>query len=143
MEILIRKATKADAQSLTRLSFQLGYNQTDAITISNLEWISKSENDDAFVAEYEEQIVGWMQVTYIVRLESKPFCELVGLVVDESVRSRGVGRLLVDKAIEWAKERNTETLRLRTNVIRTEAHKFYEKVGFNLTKEQKIFGMYL
>ena len=143
MEIQVRKAAPTDIQSITRLSFQLGYSQTEEATATNLEWVDKSENDDAYVADLNGQVIGWMQVTYVVRLESKPFCELVGLVVDEKARGGGVGKLLIEKAIEWAKSRSTETLRLRTNVIRTEAHKFYQKVGFTLIKEQKIFCMNL
>jgi GNAT superfamily N-acetyltransferase len=144
MDIEVRKATMADIQAITKLSIQLGYpSQTDEITATNLEWIFGSENDDAFVADFKGWVIGWMQVTYVVRLESKPFCELVGLVVEERARGGGVGKLLVARAMEWARERGTETLRLRTNVNRKEAHKFYEKIGFTLTKEQRVYGMNL
>ena len=30
-------------------------------------------------------------------------------------------------------------IRIRTNVLRTEAHKFYENNGYNKVKEQKVY----
>ena len=80
-----------------------------------------------------------MHVFYTMRIETGPFCEIGGLVVDEGERGKGAGRALIEKAIEWSRTRDVATLRVRSNTIRTEAHIFYRKMAFEEVKEQKIF----
>ena len=141
--ISIRTATLSDAPAITQLSFQLGYTISEAETLSNLQWLDQSSNDVVLVATDNEQVVGWMQILYTVRLETGAFCEIVGLVVDERQRSKGIGKMLIEKAVEWTKGRACNSLRVRTNVIRTDTHRFYANAGFKLAKEQKIFTMEL
>ena len=59
--------------------------------------------------------------------------------MDEGFRGRGIGRALVAEAEKWAREKGLETLRLRANAVRTEAHKFYLGLGFKNTKQQLVF----
>jgi GNAT superfamily N-acetyltransferase len=61
------------------------------------------------------------------------------LVIDENYRKQGIGKLLVNKAREWAKEKHIDKLRVRCNRKRTEAHLFYIALGFVEIKEQKVF----
>jgi len=49
----------------------------------------------------------------------------------------GIGKLLVDKVKQWAREKNNSKIGLRCNVKRTEAHLFYEHLGFIEVKQQK------
>jgi hypothetical protein len=51
--------------------------------------------------------------------------------------------MLIEKAIEWAGNKSSETLRVRTNMIRTQTHRFYEAVGFELMKQQNVYGISL
>ena len=87
-----------------------------------------------------EKIVGWIHGFYSLRIESDFFVEIGGLVVDENFRKNGIGKKLVDKVMEWSKLKNCEKVRVRCNVIRKESHKFYENIGFEINKEQKIFS---
>ncbi|MDR1826495.1 MAG: GNAT family N-acetyltransferase [Rickettsiales bacterium] len=52
------------------------------------------------------------------------------LVVDESVRGRGVGRLLMQEAIRMAKESGAETVNLTSHPSRLAAAHLYKSLGF-------------
>ena len=41
----------------------------------------------------------------------------------------------------WAEAKGVGLIRLRSNVVRTDAHRFYERQGFTKTKEQFVFEM--
>ena len=143
MSITIRQATTEDTQRITQLSSQLGYAISEADTIQNINQLLNSRHDVVYVATLDEAVIGWIHDFYAVRIETKPFSEIGGLVVDETVRGKGIGKLLIDKATEWSRSRSAETLRVRTKVVRTDTHKFYERAGFTLTKQQNIYGISL
>jgi len=96
---------------------------------------------NAFVAIFENKIIGWIGVAEALQIESAPFCEIRGLIVDERYRGRGIGKLLIEKVKQWSKETGNKALRLRCNMTRKEAHLFYQHLGFKEIKEQKVFEM--
>jgi GNAT superfamily N-acetyltransferase len=55
---------------------------------------------------------------------------LCDLVVDQDHRGSGIGTALVEKAVEIAKQRRCLRVELDSGFHRTEAHRFYEKRGF-------------
>ena len=65
--------------------------------------------------------------------------EVNGLVVDRDVRSRGVGRLLLERAEEWARDRGVPLIRLWSTTTREGAHRFYERHGYTRIKTQHAF----
>src|SRR5436190_15528512 len=104
----------------------------DALPISN-------KDHDAFVAVHNDEVIGWIGLTYSFSLESPPHCEIRGLVVSDKYRGQGIGRKLIERTKQWAKEKGVDKLRLRCNVKRTETHLFYEHLGFKETKQQKSY----
>lgn len=94
-----------------------------------------------FVGVVDGRVAGWIDVHERVLLESPAHAELGALVVDASVRRAGVGRALVDRAIAWTRERRLPTLRVRSNVVRPEAHAFYPALGFALMKTQHTYEL--
>jgi GNAT superfamily N-acetyltransferase len=139
MEIFIRNVTEADAIAVNALSQQLGYTMPLELTISNIKAVLAHKGHNAFVAIHENKVIGWIGVAQAIQIESAPFCEIRGLIVDEKYRGHGIGKMLIEKAKQWGKETGNKTLRLRTNMIRKEAHLFYQHIGFTETKEQKVF----
>lgn len=141
MEIFVRSIIEQDAESVNKLSRQLGYVMRIEQTLANIKSVLATKGHTAFVAIHENNIIGWIGVAEALQIESSPFCEIRGLVVDENYRGHGVGKLLIERVKQWAKETGNNTLRLRTNMIRLEAHLFYRHVGFKEVKEQKVFEM--
>jgi GNAT superfamily N-acetyltransferase len=84
-------------------------------------------------------VVGWLHASEQELLESGARCEVLGLVVDELQRRRGVGRQLVAAAEAWAGERGLEQMAVRSNVARLESHAFYEKLGYRRVKTQHAY----
>jgi GNAT superfamily N-acetyltransferase len=52
------------------------------------------------------------------------------VVVDEGARGRGVGRRMMEYARARCREEGCYKLVLSSNVSRTDAHRFYESLGF-------------
>jgi len=131
--------TAKDAGAVNLLSKQLGYPLSVEQTLRNINAVSKSKDHTAFVAEYENKIVGWIGASQVIMIEVMPHCEINGLVIGEYHRGMGVGKLLIDKIKLWAKEKGNNKIGLHCNIKRTEAHLFYEHLGFTEIKQQKNY----
>lgn len=139
-EVRIRRARLADACWLAALSGQLGYPTTSKIMAARLAKALKDRNAACFVAETEEQgIIGWAHVSVTTLLEVDRRAEVNGLIVDERVRSRGAGWLLLQAAEQWAKKMGCKGMSVRSNVLRDRAHAFYLAHGYEHYKTQKAF----
>ena len=140
LDVRVRAMTESDAGAVHRLAVELGYPTQPALTLARVQAVLASDIADAFVAEDPEgRVLGWAHVFIAPFLESGPNAELGGLVVDESARGRGIGAALVARVESWARERGIRKLCLRSNVIRTEAHGFYQGLGFTIQKSQFKF----
>jgi len=139
MEILIREVHHDDAEQVMFLCKQLGYEISLNAVKKNIEILDNEIDNKVFVAEYERAVIGWIGVAYVLTIQSSPFCEVRGLVVDEQFRKNNIGKLFVEKAAAWCKEKGCTILRVRCNVKRAPIHSFYSHLGFTEKKEQKIF----
>lgn len=138
--VVIRLATIEDAPRLAPLSGQLGYPSTANQVAARLSPILADPEHVIFVAEQDGgQISGWADVFIMRTIGADARAEIAGLVVDESCRSQGIGRLLMARIEEWAREKGCAAVSLRSNVIRERAHIFYERLGYQLIKTQKSF----
>ena len=135
----IRPMTEKDATAVQELSRQLGYDLSPAETKEQIRLVTGHPDHEAFVAVREEGVVGWIHAFKAIRIESPPFIEIGGLVVDENFRGKGVGRELCQWVRRWAAQQGFSSLKVRSNRKRTAAHRFYENLGFRETKEQKVF----
>lgn len=142
MEILIQEIKTDDAEQVMMLSAQTGYEIDISRTTQNIKHvITNNDNEGAFVAVYDNKIIGWIHIAYVISIESAPFCEIRGIVVDKQHRRHNAGSLLVEKAKQWCGEKNCYKMRVRSNVKRINAHAFYTRIGFTEIKEQKVFEM--
>ena len=131
------------ARDVKKLSEQLGYPLSFADIKTNITEIIASHEHAVFVASYNEKTVGWIHAFRCTLLESNPFIEIGGLVVDEAYRGKGIGKKLVTGIREWSLEKGCHDIRVRSHVKRKGAHKFYTGIGFKESKEQKVFEMKL
>ncbi len=143
MHILIRQMQITDAKAVNELSFQLGYTISMEQTTKNIEAVLSNKDHNAFVAVHNNEVIGWIGLTYSFSLESPPHCEIRGLVVSDKYRGQGIGKRLIERSKQWAREKGVDKLRLRCNVKRTETHLFYEHLGFIETKQQKNYEIAL
>ena len=136
----LRVATEADAAAVAALAGQLGYPVTAEVMAQRLRQLPH-DGEIVVAAIVAGQVIGWMQLGVARSLESPPFVEIRGLVVDADHREQGIGARLLAFASQWTAAQAVPILRVRSNVLRTGTHAFYEKHGFSLIKAQKVFSL--
>lgn len=138
--VTIRFAAPGDAAHISPLCRQLGYPASEDVVRRRLARIVHEEEHAFYVAEEAGgAVVGWVHVYVSPLIVADRHAGLGGLVVDEGYRKRGIGRRLMQQAESWARERGCWALQLSSNVVRGQAHIFYEKLGYEKVKRQLVF----
>ena len=65
---------------------------------------------------------------------SDDIAQLRWFLIEPDQRGRGLGKRLIQKAIEFSKDKNYKTIILWTNTSLYAARKLYESFGFNITE---------
>jgi GNAT superfamily N-acetyltransferase len=137
-ESAIRPLCADDASEIARLSGELGYPSTPDQVAARMAAIAKYQGT-AFVADAGSHLEGFVHVEVRAHLESDLFAEISGLVVDARARSRGVGARLVARAETWAREQGMVLMRVRSNMLREHAHRFYDREVYGREKTSVVF----
>lgn len=139
-EIQIREGRAEDSPALARLSAQLGYPVSPEVMAGRFAATLRVPASIVLVAHLlPGEVVGFGQFLHQHLLESESRVEVAALVVDGLFRGLGVGRLLLARAEQWARERGSGIIHLRSNVTRAAAHTLYEMLGYTHFKTQKAF----
>lgn len=133
----IRSLQREDAGQIAPLCGQLGYPATSEQVDRRLARVLRTPRHALLGAvDDDDAILGWVHVDASELLVWDPYAEICSLVVDARVRGRGIGRALVAAAEAWASDRGFTVVRVRSNVIRSDAHRFYEQLGYERVKTQ-------
>jgi ribosomal protein S18 acetylase RimI-like enzyme len=92
--------------------------------------VSTAGGHYAAVVDDGQKICGLMHVYERPALEKPREAVVQSLVVEERVRKRGAGRLLMEAAEAWARERGLNHVVLHTRIERDNARAFYERIGY-------------
>jgi GNAT superfamily N-acetyltransferase len=90
----------------------------------------EDQESAVLVAEHRGELLGLC--TAYLDMNSVRFgvrCWVEDLAVSPQHRSQGVGKALLDRAKDWARERGASHLELDSGDARAEAHRFYEREG--------------
>jgi GNAT superfamily N-acetyltransferase len=100
--------------------------------VKAFEEIEADKNNELIVAELDGAVVGTLQITFTpsISFQGGKRATVESVRVDEKYRGQGIGRELMLWAINRAKEENCITMQLTTNLDRTDAHRFYDNLGF-------------
>ena len=79
-----------------------------------------------------DEIIGTLQITFIAGLSLRGAWrgQIEAVRVASSRRGEGLGQRLLEWAIDKCRERGCRIVQLTTNKSRTDAHRFYERLGF-------------
>lgn len=140
IHFLVRHVNIGDAPAVARLCCQLGYpSETGEIEV-RLSAIRQDAEHEIFVAENKQGIVvGWVDVYLRRPLVADLHAMIGGLVVDADHRRLGIGHLLLNQAEAWGRSHGAPEVYVRSNMIRIEAHKFYEHLGYECAKKSYLF----
>nr|BFE95625.1 hypothetical protein GCM10020185_61610 [Pseudomonas brassicacearum subsp. brassicacearum] len=96
----VRKALLADAESVSKLLGQLGYQVSQKLIRDKLEALELSARDTVLLAQDgKKNIVGVISL-HVLELFHQPgrLGRITSLVIDENFRGQGVGAMLVSAA---------------------------------------------
>ena len=134
----LKEAATALVEPINRLLRQLS-SSPHPFTVDSLEAIVQSANSHLFIAEADGAVSGMLTLCdYLAPTGRKMWIEDV--VVDEAARGRSIGRLLVNTAIEYAKNIGPGTLMLTSRPSREAANALYRSCGF-VFKETNNYKM--
>ncbi len=132
----VREAVLADAAEVVRLFALLGHAQpagTDSMRLA--EFLGQGQNLLVAVrTDAATPLLGavTLHITPVLH-RAGPIGRLTALIVDESVRGQGIGQALVAAAEVYLAERGCAMIEVTSNKKRTDAHAFYEKLGYTAT----------
>ena len=130
---VVSNVTEDLYQALQRLIPQLGAHKIPP-TIDELRELLESDSSTLLAAhEIDEKglILGILCLT-VYRVPTGLRSIIEDVVVDRSVRRRGIGVALMQKAIELAREAGAEGISLTSNPQRQAANLLYQSLGFQL-----------
>ena len=130
---MIRQAEPRDATTLARLIGQLGYGVSERDVAERLAAMA-AEGRTVLVAELDGAVIGCL-TTSVMRVLHRPapVGRISMMVVDEGVRSRGIGAALVRAAEQALAAQGCYMVEVTSHMRRTEAHRFYERLGYAKT----------
>ena len=149
MDISFRDACKEDVYQLVKMLADdtLGSQRENLARpleqsyLDAFDTIERDPNHHIVVLEIAMEIAGMMQVSYLPNLTYRGGwrAQIEGVRVAQQWRGKGMGRLLIDKAIVLAREKGCRMIQLTTDKNRPEAIAFYQRLGF----EDSHIGMKL
>jgi GNAT superfamily N-acetyltransferase len=97
--------------------------------------IDADPNNELIVAELDRKVVGTFQLTFTPSISSQggKRCTVESVRVDSAYRGKGIGHKMMRWAIERAQGKGCAVVQLGSHKDRTDAHRFYEKLGFSTT----------
>lgn len=142
----LRKATLTDLMTIIEMLADdlLGRNREevsdplDERYIIAFKAIEKEPNQDLLVlVNDEDEVLGTLQITYLQYLNHKGSKRALieSVRIHSSQRGRGLGEKMFQLAINRAKEKGVNVIQLSSDKTRTDALRFYEKLGFTASHE--------
>lgn len=127
----IRKALNVDADVISNLLNQLGYQISPKLIQEKLEIFGSSTTDAVLVAQDGDDIIGVISL-HVLELFHQPgrLGRITSLVVDDAFRGQGVGAMLVSAADVFFAEQRCIRAEVTSGNHRAQAHKFYRQQGY-------------
>ncbi|MDH6585861.1 GNAT superfamily N-acetyltransferase [Streptomyces sp. SAI-133] len=100
--------------------------------LAALERLSSDPNQHLVVATREHRVVGTLQLTVVPGLSRRGATRSIieGVRIHADERGSGLGSRLIEWAIEESRRQNCQLVQLTSDNTRTDAHRFYERLGF-------------
>jgi len=123
---IVRSLTDAEREQIAALVAQLTSKEIDT---ARFDEVAQSTEAQLFAARRNGRIVGVLVLALYPTLTGRK-AWIEDVVVDGAERGAGIGRALVERAIEEASTRGAATLDLTSNPSREAAHRLYRACGF-------------
>ena len=138
--LTIREAREADVPAIVRMlaDDHLGQQReayTDPLPRAYLDAfaaIGRDPNNTLLVACLGDDVIGTLQLTFIPSLSYQGGwrATVESVRTDAALRGQGIGRAMMEHAIELARAKGCVLMQLSTHQSRKDAHRFYARLGF-------------
>ncbi|MFC8517574.1 GNAT family N-acetyltransferase [Streptomyces sp. NPDC057257] len=97
-----------------------------------LERLAADPNQHLIVATREGRVVGTLQLTIVPGLSRRGSTRSIieGVRIHAAERGSGLGTRLIEWAIDASRREGCQLVQLTSDNTRTDAHRFYERLGF-------------
>lgn len=136
MPITISEATISDFLELISLYKQL-WQKWECFDEEKLKQIYETDINTSrrmyLIAKKESNIVGICTLVVKDNLHYLKVAIVDELIVDENYRNQGIGKMLLDRAVDIVREKQCFKIELHSGIKRVDAHRFYESNGFEMS----------
>ncbi|MFD8292720.1 GNAT family N-acetyltransferase [Streptomyces lavendulae] len=137
-ELTIRPATEEDLPAIVAMLADdpLGATREspEDLTpyVAALKQLADDPRQHVVVAVRGGRVVGTLQLTFVPGLSRKGATRSIieGVRVHADERGSGLGTRFIEWAVERSRQENCQLVQLTSDVTRTDAHRFYERLGF-------------
>ena len=140
-EVIFREATAADLPAIVALldDDELSRGREDASLpldpryLAAFEAISADPNQLQIVADLDGRVVGTMQLSFLAGIAFRGSWrgQIEAVRIARDLRGQGLGRQMILWAVERCRERGCRMAQLTSKLDRSDAHRFYERMGWN------------
>ena len=141
MSLSFRRATRADLPAIVALLAEDVLGRTretvgdspDPRYMAAFDAVQSDQRQMLFVAELEGAVIGTMQLIFIPGIGRMGALrgQIESVHIAGSVRGTGHGAAMIRWAIERCREAGCSMVQLTSDRRRTDAHRFYERLGFS------------
>ncbi len=131
----IRLEALQDAPESFGERYQDAMEKDDARWQRDFQKVMESEKQEIFFAAADNLVVGLLFV--FVRDQDTKIGGIGGLWIAPEYRKKGIGKQIVEKAMEWMRGKNLQAVTFWNNKSGEASSKFYEKLGFTYTGIEK------
>ena len=148
MNWTLREATEADAGRIVtfmdkmaqepdlRVILRTGQSVLDEKIF--IQHYADQENSVIFIAEHEDEVIGYVRVTGSLSPYAVHVVEVGGVAVLKGYRSQGIGAALMQAVLDWAASSPLiQRVQLEVSTDNKRAIQFYRKLGFQLEGVRK------
>lgn len=138
--MLVRRVKIKDLQSFVKL-YKLSYKGLEEYAYAKdgdikdyFKWLLKRDPEGFFVVELSSPVAFIAcDTNWFSPFEGSVLGEVHEIFVHPEYRGRGIGSTLLDRAVEYARERGRKLMGLWVGVKNFSAKEFYKKRGFTET----------
>ena len=134
MDLIIRELKETDKQRWLELwagylEFYKSNLSTEQTEFTWKRLINNEQKMYGFVAENENGVIGFTHCLFRPSTWTETdYCYLEDLFVDPNIRGKGVGRALMNRVIELAKEKNSKRVYWTTQEFNKTARVLYDSI---------------
>lgn len=147
MSFVIRKVTKEDEKAFidVYMSAYRGLEEYAYTSKKDVKWYFRwllKRDEEGFFTYIAEKPVGFIacDCNWFSVFEGDEVAEIHEIVVHPEWQGKGIGTALMQKALNYARERGKKVVELWVGVGNSKAIRFYKKFGF---EERGVVGRWL